>query len=221
MQLNFSGSRAILVTRILLINWIIVGLLHLLAVNLELHTANNIFLKYTYLFDLDREYNLPTLYTSILLLIIALLPWLLRLPTKKLMDRIFWTGFSIFFAYWAIDEMFILHEQFAEPLRNLLQIGHDSIFYHAWVLIALGLILALGGFILVYLQFKRPVINKKQLGILVLLFIYMFGIVMFEILGTRVYNNTQLYRLFMVPLEELFEIGMASYLLVKLLRYQE
>ncbi len=216
-----SKSHDPIIARVLLVNIIVLGLLHFASVAIELYAPNYLSVNYTKLFDLDREYNVPTFYSGMLLLTIGIAAWKLRLEAKRFYHKTFWTGFTLFFTYWAIDEVFVLHEQLAKPIREMLQIGYDSVFYHAWVLVAMGLISLLGIFILMYHHFKISPLIKKQGNLLVMLMIFMSGIVLFEILGTKVYGNPQLYRFAMVPLEELFEIGMGSYLLVKLLHYQE
>lgn len=216
-----SKSNATLVARILLINVIVLAILHFISVAIELYAPNNSLTSYTKLFDLDREHNVPTFYSGILLLAIAFTAWNLRLKAKYFYRKTFWAGFALFFTYWAIDEVFVLHERLAEPIRRIMHIGYTSVFYHAWVLVAMGLISLLGIFILIYYHFKMSPLTKKQVNLLIVIFIFMSGIVLLEILGTKIYGNPELYRFGIVPLEELFEIGMGSYLLVKLLQYQD
>lgn len=216
-----SKNNAPIIARILLINVIVLAVLHFIAVAIELYAPNHSLTNYTYLFDLDREYNVPTFYSGILLLTIAIVAWNLRSEASRLFHKFFWAGLAVFFTYWAIDEVLVLHERSARPVREILQIGYDSMFYHAWVVIAMGLIGLLGIFVLIFHHLKMPPLTKKQSSILVVVLIFMSGIVLLEILGTKIYGNPGLYRFVMIPLEELFEIGMGSYLLVKLLNYQK
>lgn len=210
-----------IIARVLLVSVVVLAILHLISVAIELYAPDHSLVTYAKLFDLDREYNVPTFFSGILLIAIGLTAWNLRLGAKHLSHKIFWIGFALFFAYWAIDEVLVLHERLAEPIREMLQIGYDSLFYHAWVLVALGLISLLGIFILIYYRFKMPPLTKKQGNLLIVIFIFMSGIVGLEILGTKIYGSPELYRFGIVAIEELFEIGMGSYLLIKLLHYQD
>lgn len=216
----FTKANAPRIARLLLINFVFIALLHFVFVAIHLYAPNSPLAGYTWFFDLDAERNLPTLYTGALLLTIGFIAWSLRLKATRLSRKAFWAGFGLFFTYWALDEVLVLHERLAEPIRNTLQIGYNSVFYHAWVIAALGLIALLGIFILIYDHFRVPSITRKQAGLLTVLLLFMIGIVLLEIAGTKAYSNPQLYRFVMVPLEELFEIGMASYLLVKLLEFK-
>ena len=216
----FSKIHIRIIARVLLVNVIVLGILHFISVAIELYAPNNGLVSYTKLFDLDREYNVPTFYSSLLLLTMGLTAGYLGLKVKHFYHKAFWIGFSLFFTYWAVDEALVLHERLAGPIREMLQIGYDSVFYHAWVLVAIGLIGLLGVVVLLFFHFRMPALTKDQGNLLLTLLIFMSGIVLLEILGTKLYGNPHLYRLGIVPLEELFEIGMGSFLLFKLVQYK-
>lgn len=204
---------------ILLINICVLAVFHFIFVAFAIFVPHFASTALTPLFDLDSERNIPTFYTGILLLGISIAALRLRQRTKGSLRRTFWTVIAVFFIYWAFDEVFILHERLAQPIRDLLHIGAGSFFYHAWVLVAMVLIGLVGIFVIINSHLKSHPLTKKQLKFLTILLLYMSGIVVLEIVGTKLYGNPQLYRFGIVPLEELFEIGMASYVLIKLLRY--
>jgi hypothetical protein len=210
-----------LLARILFANVLLLGLLHMVGVAIELYAPNHLLSEYTGWFDLDREYNVPTFYSGLVLVSIAFVGFLQWFKTKYTLRKFFWIGFSMFFLYWAIDEVMVLHERLAQPVRDLLQIGQHSVLYHAWVVVAMGLAGLLGGFVVVYSNLERRTLSRNQVNILAIIFAFMVGIIVLEIAGTKLYSNPRLYRFGIIPLEELFEISMSSYLLIKLLRYRD
>lgn len=215
----FQKSHAHILARVLLVNFFILAILHVFFVAVDLFSANHPLANLTPFFDLDSERNLPTYYSGVVLALIGLTAWRLRKKAKIFIHKVFWIVMAVFFTYWALDEVLIWHERLAQPIREILQIGYDSVFYHAWVIAAMCLISFTGIFILINNHLSSRPLTKKQRDLLIIIFIFMSGIVLLEILGTKIYAYPRLYRLGVVPLEELFEIGMASYVLVKLAHY--
>lgn len=85
-------------------------------------------------FDLNREYNLPTLYSVAALLLCALM-LAMTAQGERRRSRPFagWAGLSLAFAFLALDEMLVLHEKLNEPLRSALNTS-GGVFHYAWVL---------------------------------------------------------------------------------------
>jgi hypothetical protein len=207
-----------LIPRMLLIGFLVIAILHFVTTIASLSYPGSTLANLSPKFDLDQEYNVPTYYSGIILLSIGLAAWKLRKKASLVSRKYFWVFLSVFFTYWALDEMFVLHEQTAAPLRDLFSIGSESLYYHAWVMIAMPIIAIIGVVLLfIYHQKKRP-ITKQQLGLLSLIFFYMAGIVALETAGTQVYSNDNIYRLVAVPAEELFELGVASLILAWLIK---
>lgn len=106
------------------------------------------------LFHLDEERNVPTLFSTLLLLTAAaLLIWIRRqAKLQGSRDVGKWTVLAIGFVYIAIDEFAHIHEQLILPGRALLGDGAPGIFHYAWVVpataIALGLVVYFRGFLL-------------------------------------------------------------------------
>lgn len=102
------------------------------------------------LFNLSFEGNLPTWYSSLLLLVCALLLLLIAhlsaaagLPYPR-----HWRVLGLIFLYISIDEAVMIHESLNAPLRSVLAVG--GIFYFAWVIPFAAFLLLL---LLAYLKF--------------------------------------------------------------------
>lgn len=212
------GKLSAWIPRLLLVNILTLGVLHVVTTVASLEYPASSLASVAFWFDLDQEYNLPTYYSGLVLGSIAFCAWKLRKKARLPSRKYFWIFLSALFAYWALDEVLVIHEQTAEPLRNLFSIANESLYYHAWVMLALPLVALLGGVLLFIYHLKNRPITKQQLGLISLIFFFMTGVIVLEVLGTQVYSNVYVYRLVAVPAEELFEIGMASFILVKLLK---
>ncbi len=159
-------------------------------------------------FDLDREYNVPTVTNTVLLWLSAATFIALAYKAKQRAMRTSWVAFAMLFAYLGFDELLIIHEQLAEPVRRLLNIGNSNPLYHAWVVPAFIVIIGLGcaGW-----WIKRYFKQLKPCSVILKLLVIMAaGVVSIEILGTFLYEYTAVYRLAVVPLEEVFELVMGS-----------
>jgi hypothetical protein len=192
---------------------LIAGLLiaHWVTVQLTLHDPIAASASWSAWFDLDREYNVPTATNTALLGLCSLIAMGLAIKAKQTVQRAGWILFAVLFGYLALDEMLIIHEQLGEPIRRLLDISGSNPLYHAWVVPALAVI---AGMLITAWVIRR---YHRQLSIfsevLLLVAILASGVVACEILGTFVYPHTEAYRLFMVPLEEIFELSMAAVIL--------
>lgn len=166
-------------------------------------------------FDLDREYNIPTVTNAIFLALNALVCVHLMLKTKLWLQRVGWSLFALLFAYLSSDELLIIHEQLGEPLRKLLDISNSNPFYHAWVVPASAVIVIMGVIALLIRRYYKQL--KVSSDTLILVAVLGAGVVALEVIGTFFYSNTTAYRLILVPTEEIFELSMAVTILSKLL----
>jgi hypothetical protein len=192
---------------------LIVGLLiaHWVTVRLTLHDPIAASASWSAWFDLDREYNVPTATNALLLGLCSLTALGLATKSYQTIQRVGWLLFSIFFGYLALDELLIIHEQLGEPLRRFLGISGFNPLYHAWVVPALAVIVGMLFATWVIRRYHRQLRIFSE--ILLLLAVLASGVVACEIIGTFVYPHTEAYRLFMVPLEEIFELSMAAVIL--------
>lgn len=158
------------------------------------------------LFSVDYEGNIPTWYSSILLLacaslmaLIAAIPHKMEVITARL-----WTGLAIIFVLLSLDEAAAIHDRMSVPIREWLDVtGYLSF---AWVIPGSAFLLI---FLLVYLRFwwrlPRPIRNAFLLaGAL-----YVGGALGFEaISANQVYieGETSLTYFLIATVEELLEM---------------
>lgn len=188
---------------------IILAILHVVAVLIEPRWP-----ELAQTFNLDSEWNAPTLYSGMLWAGCAFMTLILATQTKVRAERWRWYAIGALFLYVAFDELLIIHERYAEPIRGLLSLSDGSWFYHAWVLLAM--VAAAGLLIMVRLIRSNSVASILQRRIIVLIAIAAAGAVILEIIGTQVYVSATAYQLGPVFIEEIFELSVVSYILYKL-----
>lgn len=95
-------------------------------------------------FHVDAEANVPAWYSSMSLLLCALLLGLIALGERARGGRraAHWAGLGLVFAFLSVDEASSLHELLVEPLRGAL--GAGGPLYFAWVVAGAGFVLLLG-----------------------------------------------------------------------------
>lgn len=107
-------------------------------------------LGFVHLFDLDKEANVPTWYSSATLLIASAL--LAVIACAKRQQRapfsIHWSALALIFLYISLDETAGVHELSVLPLRTAL--GLHGALYFAWVIPAAAVVTLVG---LAYLRF--------------------------------------------------------------------
>jgi hypothetical protein len=96
------------------------------------------------LFDLNREQNLPTLFSTLQLLLAAglLLTLFADARLSKRSDSIYWLGLALVFAFLAADEFCEWHEKLVGPLRHVLH--PTGAFSFAWVIPYAGFVVLVG-----------------------------------------------------------------------------
>ena len=104
------------------------------------------------LFYVDEERNIPTGFSSLLLLFASLLLAVLTGLERKRPDffMFYWGLLAVGFLFMAGDEALSFHERLLEPMRGLLGDSSLGIFYFAWVIPYIVLTLIL---MLVFLRF--------------------------------------------------------------------
>ena len=101
-------------------------------------------------FSLDAESNVPTYFSSLILLAASLLAGVIARGVRD-RDAPFswhWRGLALLFASLSLDEAVSLHEGLIDPVRQTLNVG--GAFYQAWVIPGLVLVFA---FVVAYLRF--------------------------------------------------------------------
>ena len=126
---------------------------------------------YVAFFSLSYEQNLPTYYSSVLLLLCALLLALIAsgVGARHLWH---WRGLALGFAYMSLDEAVEIHE-FAGGLLPL-----SGVFYFSWVVPAAVVVLVLA---LLYVPFLRSLDRRTRIRFLIAGVVYVNGALLMEL----------------------------------------
>ena len=176
------------------------------------------FLGYDYifgiipLFNFDTEMNIPTLYSSVALLVSSFFLAVIAITHKKNGEAfIAWFGLAAIFIFLAIDEISSIHEHLIEPVRASL--NTSGLLYYAWV-IPYGC--ALLAFLALYFKF---ILNlNKDIRILFITSgsIYVIGAIGFELIGglqADLHGSANLTYALITTTEELLEmLGIALFI---------
>ena len=173
------------------------------------------------LFHVDREHNIPTLFSVLLLLSSASLLGLIALLKRRQQDpdHSKWTTLTCGFIFMAIDEAWSFHEMLVDPVRGLL--GHDSLgmFYYAWVIPGMA---GVGILALLFLGFLLRLPSSTRWSFLAAGTIYLGGAIGIEMIGGRygeAYGFENLTAQLMTHLEESMEMAGMIVFIYALLRY--
>lgn len=134
------------------------------------------------MFDLDMERNVPTLFSSALLLIAGFLFYLLSKSPKEVTNgsRKYWLGLSLVFTFLAFDESAKIHEQLGDLTENF--VDASGYLHYPWVISYGILVLVLAAF---YLRFFLKMERKVFWSFMGAAVIYLGGAIGFELLGAN------------------------------------
>jgi hypothetical protein len=167
------------------------------------------FLGYRVKFDLDQEANVPTIFSSALLLISALASLVIAKARRGQKYFYHWTGLAIVFVILAVDETAVLHEKLIKPLREGL--GTSGFFHFAWIIVAIPVVII---FFATYTRFFLSLPPNIKRGFAVGFGLYLVGTIGFEgiggILDEGIYNDTALSNVFTTFEETTEFIGMLT-----------
>lgn len=138
---------------------------------------NTVFVR---LVDVSEEANITSWFSSLLLLIGALLILLIA-RLKNLEKDSFsrhWAFMSYLFLFLSLDEAAKIHEATIKPLRTLF--NTSGFFYYAWVIIAIPVLLVLT---IVYARFISSLPGKTRNQFIIAAVLFLSGAVGFEMLG--------------------------------------
>jgi hypothetical protein len=198
-------------------------LLLVIAVLVALSTATRLIVLYLPDFPLrdstanllyvDFEQSLPTLYSTLMMLVGALLCAGIAFGRRRqgTSDVRHWAAISLIFGLLAIDEFASLHEQLTEPLRRLLDIESGPLLW-AWVVPA---IVAVTVFVVVFLPFlgRLPRSTRRGLWTAGVLFVSgAIGMEMFAALFVSLQATDITYVLSATVEETLEMLGVAVFL---------
>jgi hypothetical protein len=169
--------------------------------------------------DLDQEANIPTFFSSSLLLILV---FIFLFTGRVRQGQRFagqWVVLGLLFLVLAVDEAAVLHEKLIKPLREAL--GTSGGFYFAWVVPAIPLVIL---FIAVYWPFFRDLPTRVRQLFTVGFALYLTGALGFEIIGgwyAEIFDQDNALYNVITTLEESIEIGGLVTLIYSALSYLE
>jgi hypothetical protein len=173
------------------------------------------------LFNMTTEQNIPTFFTSLLLIIIAIVLAITRklntLTDNKNSHK--WAVLSLGFLLMAYDESFQLHELFVDPMRDALGNKNLGIFHYAWVIPGVALVAFLG------LYFSKFLLNlpaKTRICFIASGLLYIGGAIGMEMVGgtyKESYGTRNAVYYLISTVEESMEISGLIFFLHSLLEY--
>ncbi len=136
------------------------------------------------LFNIDTEQNIPTFFSSSLLLFATILLGVIAVLKKNQMDSYasYWTVLSFGFLSMAIDEASSIHELLIDPIRQLLGNGNLGIFHFAWVIPFIALVFVLAIF---FFRFLLHLPLKTRIAFIIAAALYIAGVLGYELIGGR------------------------------------
>lgn len=130
-------------------------------------------------FDLNNENNVPTFFSTFLLVSSAvLLAVIAGGSTRADGNTSYWRWLSIIFLYLAVDEDASLHELLIEPVREILNTG--GLLFFAWVIPYALVVLTIG---FLYLGFVLRLPARTRRLVIAAGCIYLTGAIGFELVG--------------------------------------
>jgi hypothetical protein len=175
------------------------------------------FLGYRAKFDLGQEANVPTMFSTTLLLISALASWVIAKTRRSQKFFYHWAGLASVFIILAVDETSVLHEKLIKPLREGL--GTSGFFHYAWIIVAIPVVII---FFVTYTRFFLSLPPNIKRGFAIGFGLYLVGTIGFEgiggILDEGIYHDSVLSNM-ATTLEETIEIIGVLALIKVLLNY--
>jgi len=170
-------------------------------------------------FDLDRENNIPTWYSTVTLLLCSVLLGTIAVARARENDvyASHWKMLSVIFLFLSIDEAASLHERLTEPVKNAF---HTSgMLEYAWVIPGGIFVLIVG---LAYLKFllNLPKTTRRQFATAGGL--YVAGALGMEMVGSyynSLYGRTSMAYALIVTGEEFLEMTGVVVFLYALMSY--
>ena len=169
-------------------------------------------------FILDAEQNIPTWFSSVLLLLGgAGWLWLASIDKHKSHpDRWRYLALAGMFFYMSCDETAVLHELLSGPIKQRMEVG--GLTYHAWTMVGLAVVVTVSVVMWPMLRRLSPSLRRFAL---VAGAVYVGGGLVIESLGGALAERTgkQSFRYFLVStLEETMEMSGAMLLVTGFIR---
>ncbi|MFC0604185.1 hypothetical protein [Winogradskyella pulchriflava] len=211
-------------SKILRILFIIIGLLfvtNLIAVYVRFQTMgmeNKVSRLIIKMFDFNLEANLPTYFSSLLLMCNGFLLAIIGGSYKKIGQKFWhWYGLAAIFIFLAFDEMIQIHEQLRAPMEAMF--NTTGLLYFAWFIPYIIAVAIIG---IAYFKFMMR-LPKHILKLFIIAgALYVGGAVGMEMLGgwhAEVHGEKTVTYALMYSFEEALEMSGAAVFLYALLSY--
>lgn len=173
------------------------------------------------LFDFDQEANIPTWFSTILLIIAGFnLSIIYLMERKRKSGQILqWAILAVGFIYMSLDEASSVHEQLTPIVMKLTGVANRGIFFFSWVIIGSLIVLMLIPFFLKFL-FRLPA--RIRYAFLISGVIYVSGALGMELLGGRyaeLHGQENLVYYTFTTIEETLEMAGLIIFISALMRY--
>ena len=194
-------------------------LLSLMVDVMELYTWELPMLGFRQKVDIDREANLPTFFSTVLLLFAAILLMMIASFKRARGEsyRGHWLVLSLVFLFFAVDEASVLHERLGQLLKTEFRL--EGVFYYAWVVLGLIFVFILT---ILYLKFILDLPGGYRKNFILAMSLFFLGAIGTEMLTgwyTTYYHKTRAMDTVLTTLEETLEIGGILVLIHTLLTY--
>ena len=219
-----SFTLALVITPQKVLRWLMACIIFLVtaSVVVKIVTAQHPSKSLNKLFNMDEEGNIPTYFSSAILLLSAGLVLLIAREKRRLQDAFTrqWFGLALTFLLLSLDETVSMHEYFTYYLHT--HLGGHGASQTSWA--ALGAVLV-AGFGLVYLRFLLALPSPTRIRMAVAGVVYVLGALGFEYLGGRIINATSdhslLYQICSTMEESLEMLGVYLFIRTLLLYMAE
>lgn len=136
------------------------------------------------LLNVDSEQNIPSFFSASIILFAALLLAVITAYKRKQGAPyvLHWAILAFGFLFMAVDEATSIHEKLNGPMAHLLGEGRADIFYYAWVVPGIVIVLVLGLF---FLKFLWDLPATTRWLFCAAAFVYLGGAIGFELVGNH------------------------------------
>jgi len=208
-KLNASKVKVILIYLV-----VVLVLLNLIGLFLHYILGLDFVHGFVIMFNLDKENNIPTYFSSLLLLIASSNLYAISKAMKK-HDDIYtnhWLYLSIVFLFLSIDETASFHELLILPLRSVFNIS-SGIFYFSWVIVGFAVVIILAT---IYFPFFLKLPKSIKVSFAFAAGLYIGGALGLELLGgfysSNYGENNLIYSLITTIEETLEMIGIVIFI---------
>ena len=174
--------------------------------------------KLIQLFNFDIEANLPTFFSSLLLLLNGLLLSFIAYTHRKTKTKYLpWVGMAFIFFFLSLDEMITIHEHLIQPTRDLF--GTSGYLYYAWI-IPYGILAILLG--IVYSRFLLRLPKRVLLLFILAAVVFLSGAIGMESISAMQHDQYGMDNIvyhMMYTVEELLEMSGSTIFCFALLTY--